>query len=244
MFERDRKPLSLYCFPCAGGSANSFLRWRPSLPPWIRIRPVELPGRGVKIREPLLRDFDAVVENLTQELVRESSDRCVFFGHSLGALIAYRCVHALRARGKGEPMALIAACSAAPSRRRDERLARLKTDEDLIGELVRLNGTPAELFKSKELLRLALDTLAADFAVCSSFSFKKREKLSLDIVVLGGRDDTIEEDALSAWREETLGQTALHMFAGGHFFFNENENAFFARLISELDRTSRASCRM
>ncbi|MBL1255633.1 alpha/beta fold hydrolase [Methylocystis sp. Sn-Cys] len=146
MFERDRRPLSLYCFPCAGGSANSFLRWRPSLPPWIRIRPVELPGRGVKIREPLLRDFDAVVENLTQELVRESSDRCVFFGHSLGALIAYRCVHALRTRGKGEPMALIAACSAAPSRRRDERLARLKTDADLIGELVRLNGTPPELF--------------------------------------------------------------------------------------------------
>ncbi|WP_281929628.1 thioesterase II family protein [Methylocystis iwaonis] len=136
-----------------------------------------------------------------------------------------------------------ATCSAAPSRRRDERLARLKTDEDLIGELVRLNGTPPELFKSKELLRLALDTLAADFAVCSSFSFKKREKLSLDIVVLGGRDDMIEEDALSAWREETLGQTALLMFAGGHFFFNENENVFFARLISELDRTSRASCR-
>ncbi|MBL1255632.1 hypothetical protein [Methylocystis sp. Sn-Cys] len=60
-----------------------------------------------------------------------------------------------------------------------------------------------------------MDTLAADFAVCSSFSFKKREKLSLDIVVLGGRDDMIEEDALSAWREETLGQTALLMFAGG-----------------------------
>ncbi len=244
MFERNRKPLSLYCFPCAGGSANAFLRWRRSLPPWIRIVPVELPGRGARINEPLLRDFDAVVENLLQGLARDALDHCVFLGHSLGALLAYGCAHALRAQGKGEPMALIAACSAAPSRRRDERLARLKTDEDLIGELVRLNGTPPELFKSKELLRLALDTLAADFAACSSFSFKKREKLSLDIVVLGGRDDTIEEDALSAWREETLGQTALHMFAGGHFFFNESENAFFARLISELDRTSCASCRM
>ena len=142
MFERDRKPLSLYCFPCAGGSANSFLRWRPSIPPWIRIRPVELPGRGARINEPLLCDFDAVVENLTQGLTRGSLDHCVFLGHSLGALLAYGCAHALRVQGKGEPFALVAACSAAPSRRRDERLARLKTDEDLVGELVRLNGIP------------------------------------------------------------------------------------------------------
>lgn len=244
MFEADRKSLSLYCFPCAGASANSFLRWRRNVPPWITIHPVEVPGRGARINEPFLRDYDEVVKSLTQDLIHAPLDRCAFFGHSLGALLAYGCAHALRAHGKCGPLALVAACCAAPSRRRDERLARLKTDDDLIGELARLNGTPNAVFNSKELLRLALDALASDFAVCTSFHFGSRPPLSLDIVVFGGRDDAIDEEALAAWEQETTGRTVLHMFAGGHFFLNEKENHFLASLISELDRTSRASGRM
>lgn len=54
-----RPPLvSLLCLPCAGASATMYLRWRRLLPKWIQVVPVELPGRGGRLAEALVEDFD------------------------------------------------------------------------------------------------------------------------------------------------------------------------------------------
>ncbi|MFX6258389.1 thioesterase domain-containing protein, partial [Acinetobacter baumannii] len=39
--------LQLFCLPYSGASATLFRRWQPSLPGWIRLLPLELPGRGL-----------------------------------------------------------------------------------------------------------------------------------------------------------------------------------------------------
>lgn len=59
-----------------------------------------------------------------------------------------------------------------------------------------------------------MDTLASDFAVCTSFAFASRVPLSLDMVVFSGHDETFDEEALLAWGREATGRTVLHMFAG------------------------------
>ena len=62
--------LDLYCLPCAGASASVYLRWRRRLPAWIEVLPLELPGRGMRLGEPLVEDFQTLVEQLCEEIVQ------------------------------------------------------------------------------------------------------------------------------------------------------------------------------
>lgn len=226
--------LTLFCFPCSGASAAGYLRWRRFVPNWLNIRPVELPGRGSRTSEPLSYAFDPLVQQLTDDIALDLPEKYAFFGHSFGGLLAYGCAHQLGRRALHPPLALVAACSAAPSKRDDERLGKLSSDTELTEELRKLNGTPPELFEHPELLRMTLDVLAADYSVCASFRYVAPDPLETSIFVFGGRDDDVEEDELEAWRIETLGPTSLEMFDGGHFFIKEHERAFLSRLQEKL----------
>jgi len=193
--------------------------------------------------EGLFRSFDPLVRQLTEELAPKLPSNYAFFGHSFGALLAYGCAHGLKERGLPSPVALLAACCSAPSARDRERYARLTSDEALIGELRKLNGTPPALFEHPELLRLTIDVLGADFAACASFHYEKRAPLEADIHVFGGRDDAIEEASLAAWRLESAGSTTLEMFDGGHFFIREREAEFLARIHGALADVIASSAR-
>ena len=230
----DPKPLTLFCFPCAGASAATYIRWRKQLPDWISVEPVELPGRGARIMERLIDDYASLVDRLSDELAGALPANYAFFGHSMGALLAYGCAHRLRDRRERSPRALILACCAAPTRRDEERLARLRTDDALLQELKNLNGTPMDVFEHPELLRLTLDILRADVGICASFRRFERAPLDFGLRIFGGVDDEIEEERLAAWSLETSTAATLEMFDGGHFFFRDRESEFLASLRNAL----------
>ncbi len=231
---RDLPPTTLFCFPCAGASAATYIRWRRLVPSWIRIEPVELPGRGGRIGEEPIDDFDRLVARLTEELSCRLHPNCAFFGHSMGALLAYGCTCTLTERRSYTPSALIVACCSAPSRRDNERFSRLQSDDELIQELKNLNGTPPGVFDHVELLQMTLRTLRADHRVCASFQNVERRKVESIIHIFGGREDEIEESDLAAWSSETSAVATLEMFEGGHFFFQEREELFLLRLVAKL----------
>jgi surfactin synthase thioesterase subunit len=230
------KPVVLYCFPCSGGSATSYLRWRKTLPGWIQVEPIELPGRGVRINEPLLRDFDELADFLSETMAVSASNEYAVFGHSLGALLAFECVHRLLGKQRPGPRAFFAACSPAPSRRSYERFGGLNGDDALIEELRAHKGTPEEIFEDPEMLRFTLDVLAADFSVCATFERKQRSQLPVPIFVFGGLQDDVVVEDLEAWNLETSGPMTLNMFQGGHFFFKEKEVIFLSQLEADLKK--------
>jgi surfactin synthase thioesterase subunit len=238
----DDKPLTLFCFPCAGASALVYLRWRRQLPDWIAVEPVELPGRGARIGEARIQDYATLVDRLTDRLAGALPTNYAFFGHSMGALLAYGCAHRLRDRRAQAPRALILAGCAAPTRRDEERLTRLNSDEALLQQLKDLNGTPTDVFEHPELLRLTLDIMRADVGVCSSFRRYESAPLDLGLHVFGGRDDEIEEERLAAWSLETSVGATLEMLDGGHFFIRDSESAFLARLRIALRPFAPAEC--
>ncbi len=228
------KSLKLFCLPCSGASATSYLRWRRILPAWIQVEPVELPGRGSRASEPLFRDFDALADSLTRSIARSVEGDYAIFGHSLGGILAYECTHRLIEKHYVAPRALEIACSPAPKCRSFERFESLNSDEELIAELRSHNGTPEEIFDNPEMLRLTLDVLSADFAACASFRDKGRPPLTLPVNVFGGCQDDIPEPELEAWKDATVVDMTLDMFNGSHFFFREQETVFLALLESKL----------
>lgn len=211
-----------------------YLRWRRMLPAWIQLQPVELPGRGSRLGEPFVEDFQSLVNQLSVEISQRINGRWALFGHSMGALLAFGIASHLQAKQMPLPAILFASGSPAPSRRDPDRFPDTKDNAALIADLRQQGGTPQEVFDSPELLDLILDTLRADYRVCQSFDYHSEQKLPMPIQVFAGRQDNITPDKIEAWQVEAGHAFALEWFDGGHFFFRQQEVAVLKTIERSL----------
>ncbi|SEL61907.1 Surfactin synthase thioesterase subunit [Roseateles sp. YR242] len=229
-----RPTVDLLVLPCAGASATMYLRWRRFLSAWLRLVPLELPGRGERYGEPLVEDFQTLVAQLAERYAESLRGQYVLLGHSMGALLAYGLAQTQRTLQRPLPNALFVCGSAAPALRDVTRFSGKLDDEVLIADLRRQGGTPEELFQSPELLRMTLDTLAADYRLCASYRHQQRAPLPLPIHALGGRADEIAPASLTAWAHETAASFSMNWFEGGHFFIRQQEPEVLTVLEREL----------
>lgn len=215
-----------------------YSRWRRKLPAWLSVRPVELPGRGARLGEPLLTDMQVLARQLASEQRLAASQPYALLGHSLGALLAFELAHELQVLGCPPPVALFACGTAAPTRREDYdggNWREPKSDEVLIDELRKLQGTPEEVLANQELMSLTLPVLRADFLLCGRYVYRQRPPLHCPLHVLGGEDDKASEAQLLAWRQESVGDFSLEVFPGGHFFIHEHEERVLGVLSAALE---------
>lgn len=233
--ERTGKPLRLYCFCYAGGTAQSYLDWQAHLPD-IELRPLQLPGRGARFLEPPLTRFDALVDTLSGVLAAEPADRpFAFFGHSLGALLAYEVARLQARRGLPQPAHLIVSGCAAPAHRPPPENLHLLDDAGLLARLRELNGTPPEILAHAELMELLLPTIRADMALVADYRYRPGAPLALPLTVLAGRDDDIDAGVeTTGWRAATTGPCTIHWYDGDHFFINSARGAVLAQLHAAL----------
>lgn len=230
--ERDASGLTLFCLPYSGASATCYSPWKHKLPTWLSIRPLELPGRGMRMDEPLHTDMAALANLLADEIAVELDRPYAIFGHSLGGLLGFELAHVLRERGLPAPLALFASAAAGPAHRDVSEYAIAKTDAELIARLRELGGTSEGVLANQELLELILPILRADFLVCGSFSYGQREPLDLPIHVFGGKRDTVKVEELLDWQEDTRTGFSLDMFEGHHFYLIDEQ----AQLLRQIRR--------
>jgi pimeloyl-ACP methyl ester carboxylesterase len=93
--------LRLFCFHHAGGGASIFSGWPSVLGRLADVLPVQLPGRERRIREPRITDRAILVDELEHHLGPYLRRPYVFYGHSMGGLIAYDLAQQLLAPGCG-----------------------------------------------------------------------------------------------------------------------------------------------
>lgn len=229
--------LRLFCLPYAGGSARIYRSWARHLPPFVEVCPVQLPGRDSRIAEPPLSDLSGLVRASGRGL-RPYFDRpFAFYGHSMGAVLAFELAHHLREEYGLQPEHLFASGRAAPQRGRRERSIYDLPADELLEELRELKGTPPEVLAHPELMSLMLPLLRADFALCDTYAYAERPPLACHITALGGlRDTQVPREHLEAWRELTTGPFSLRMFPGDHFFLHGDEMLLLDVLARALHR--------
>jgi surfactin synthase thioesterase subunit len=230
--------MRLLCLPYSGGSAMFYARWRRLLPSWIDVRPVEWPGRGARMDEPLATNPRALASQLAVELRAQLDAPYALFGHSLGALIAFELAHSLIDRGAPAPAILFASGAEAPAVRDGGKWRLPLSDEALLQELRNLQGTPDEALSNPELMRSALPVLRADFLMCGAYVYRPRHPLPCPVHVFGGADDETARESLQAWRQETSVSFTLDVLPGHHFFIHTQQAELIDLIGAALARKS------
>lgn len=227
--------MRLFCFSYAGGSAASYYSWQAALDPAIEVCAIALPGRGARLGEPPVRSLALLVETLARIIGRERDLPFAFFGHSLGALVAFEVARHCQRNGAPMPERLFLSGSAAPPNRPLSRRLHELDDASLIAALRQYNGAPAAVLDEPELMALMLPTVRADFALAADYAYQREPALAVPLSVYGGEHDQhVCFDGLKQWRHETTGPTSLHCFPGDHFFIQSARQAVLAQLKSEL----------
>ena len=230
----------LFCFHYAGGRALVFRDWKNLLPSWIQVIPVELPGRGARIQEPLFRSLDAAVEAL-HAVVRPHLDLpFAFFGHSMGALISFELARALRRSGDPLPWQLFLSAHRAPHLPNPSEPIYGLSQAAFIEKILDMNGTPPEVLAYPELLNLVVPILRADFEVCDTYAYTPAPPLDCPITVFGGETDHVVPPALlPAWSEHTSDVFNLHTYPGDHFFLQHVQSDVLSIMSRDLAQVTR-----
>ena len=234
---RTEVRLRLFCFPFAGAAASTFREWPNGLPADVELCAVQLPGRETRMREAPLVRMDEMVASLADGLRGLLDEPFAFFGHSMGAFIAFELARELRRSGARGPSHLVVSAARAPHRPSSRRPLYALPEAQFVDELGGMNGTAPEVFAHPELRQLVLRILRADCALCETWVYRPEAPLDCDITVLGGlQDREVDRDQLEAWRELTTGACTLRMVPGDHFFIRSARPQVLALVAASLGR--------
>jgi surfactin synthase thioesterase subunit/glycosyltransferase involved in cell wall biosynthesis len=230
-----RAGLRLYAFPHAGAGASAFRGWAQALPQEVAVCPVRLPGRESRLEETPVRRMELLVSALGEAIRPHLNHRFAFFGHSMGAVIAFELARWLRSRSQPLPAALLVSGARAPQFRLGYVPPPEPSEEDFLKELDRLEGLPAEVRENKDLLRIVLPALLADTALYRNYVYTAEAPLPCPIRAYGGSEDPhIRREHLEAWALQTTGGFALRILPGGHLFLETFREEFLAVLSADL----------
>lgn len=226
-------PFRLFCLPYAGGGASLYRNWHDWLAPGIEVVAVELPGRGMHIGEPAVDRMDVLVDRLLPAM-RPLLDRpFAFFGHSMGALIAFELSRRLAAGGGPEPQHLVVSGMGAPHI--DYGVAPIHDlpDREFVEALRTLNGTPPDVLANDGLVDCFLEILRADFRLGETYRCDRIVPLRHPITAFGGVHDTgFRREDLEAWQHHTSSRCVVRWLPGDHFFIREHEHLIAAALAA------------
>jgi medium-chain acyl-[acyl-carrier-protein] hydrolase len=226
--------LRLFCFHYAGGSAFVFRQWPAGLPASVEACALRLPGREGRFREPPFSRLTPLLDALAAALPPTLDRPFAFFGHSMGAVVAFELARRLKRDGRPTPRHLFLSARAAPQLQREAPCHNLP-EEQFREHLRRLGGTPPKILEHPELMQVFLPVLRADFAVCETHTHEPGEPLGCPITAFGGVDDPApRREQLEGWREHTRGGFRLHMLPGNHFFLHSAESRLLQILSEEL----------
>jgi surfactin synthase thioesterase subunit/glycosyltransferase involved in cell wall biosynthesis len=227
--------LALFCFPYAGGGTLTYLSWKDALKGGADIVAVRPPARESRIRDAPFEDMDGLLEALHSEIEPHlESRRFAFFGHSMGAGIAFELARRLE---NTRPELLIVSSAKAPRYRRQPSQEPDPSDSELLERVRALEGIPGDVLDNPALLELALPALRADTRLYRRHFFRPGKPLPVPIVAYGGESDpNLAPELLSGWADETQAEFKLRSFPGGHFYFNNPNSGFFEALLQDLKR--------
>jgi surfactin synthase thioesterase subunit len=224
----------LVMFPFGGGSGYSYMELVKDIETEVEIIVINPPGHLLDGAKPL-ESIDAMVYLYSKHLRPFLKDNPLFFGHSIGGLVAYEVCKSLLREISIKKM--IISSLNPPYRVKDSLDLHSEMDrETLIRKSMQLGGMP-QLFKSEpELLEMFITGLRADLKALESYNPERPgnvKKLGVNASVLYSDGDYILDTSNIREWELYLECSEYIPFEGDHFYlFQESNRKAVARIIS------------
>lgn len=231
-----RQPVRLLCFHHAGGSPASFLGWQRLLGEAVAVTPVALPGRTPDGTSPRYDDIGSLALALDAELAPVLEEPHLFYGHSMGALVAYRLALLRAGLGRRSPERLLVGAYPAPHLPHPLAHGAGLDDEALSALLLGLSHLPEQLTADPRRFTERVRLIRAELRLCGTHrSEPPPPALPCPIdVFTGAADPLVSTKAAHAWASHSVEKCTVHVLPGGHFFPRESKFSFFERLGSIL----------
>jgi surfactin synthase thioesterase subunit len=230
---RKKKPnasVKLFCFHHMGGAASLFQSWPEELADLIDVCPVQLPGREGRRHEKPFNQFDHLIDALL-EMIQPHLDRpFAFFGHSMGAWIAYELTHGIRQKTGRSPARLFVSAMPAPSGNGGS-LNHMPVDESLMAHM----EIPAPLRSDDNFMTEWLNLFHADASLFKAYAYQSKPAIDCPITAFGGTlDELVSCSDLSAWHLQTSGTFKLQLLPGSHMFPAESRSLLMTAIKQDL----------
>ncbi|MEE4001860.1 thioesterase domain-containing protein [Tenacibaculum sp. FZY0031] len=229
--------IKLFCFPYAGGSAMIYNKWEPFLDGNIILKPIELPGRGKRIKEKPMASLDEIIEDIfnTIESDIKGGEPYALFGHSMGGLIVHQLLEKIQANKMPLPMHAFFSGKGVPHIERKKKNYHLMDDDAFKKEIMNLGGTPPNFFEYPELVDIFLPLLRNDFSIADTeIHTQKYEPRTINITAMFGKEEEFCEEKRNGWKKYTIGSCTLKYFKGGHFFIHDETKEIVKVINNEL----------
>ncbi|WP_246844226.1 type I polyketide synthase [Hydrocoleum sp. CS-953] len=227
----------LFCFHPWGASASIYQQWSDALPPEIEVLPIQLPGRQRRLQEQPFTDFASLIEVLADVLSPYLDKPFAFFGHSMGAFIAFELAYFLEEKHNLKPMQLFLSGVVPPSDNTLLEKIESLSEAERLNYLLEISEIPKTISEDPSLFNELMNIFKADFQLLKSYYYHYVEKKPLNCPISsfsGVDDNTLSDRQLSHWSEYTNSNLKIDRIPGKHMFmFLKDSQKLLLELISQ-----------
>lgn len=230
------KKINLYCLAFAGGNKYSYREFADKAPSFLNIIPLEYPGRGARVKEPLLSNIVALVDDLYSQ-VKANGDQKEYaiYGHSMGGLTGYLLAKKLVENGHRAPLHLFITGTSGPSAiSRTEKKRYLLETSEFIQEIKDLDGMPDEILSNEELLQYFEPILRSDFKASETYLHEGTDPVNIPITVITGTEEDMELEEIYLWQKESSYKVDFKQLPGKHFFIFQHIYQIFEIITQKI----------
>jgi surfactin synthase thioesterase subunit len=231
-----RKP-TLYIFPHAGGSAQYYVPFANAFSSEIKRIAVQYPGQRGTHDLASFTSIQDLADGVCQKLSPPASDGDIaFFGHSMGALLAFEVARRFEAAGR--PIAaLFVSAAAAPGRIGYEYIP--ESDRGLLKAVSEMTGANPEFLENDEFAAKILPTLRGLRAI-ANYECPADATVSCPIYAFVGDDDDVATyERVVPWSQRTTSEFTARVFPGHHFYLNDH----LPELVSDIEGKISSCCK-
>ncbi|HEY4112097.1 thioesterase II family protein [Puia sp.] len=232
------KTIRLFCLPFAGGNKYSYREFEEKMPPFIRPVALEYPGRGARIREPLVASLPDLTDDLFAAIKNKLNEGdYAIFGHSMGGLVALLLARKIAGEGYPPPMHLFITGTTGPFAYAREGRARHKLPkQEFIQEIKELDGSPDEILQNEDLLNYFEPILRSDFKAAETYEYEKSRPLDVPFTVITGTEEDMTEEDILTWQMETTRRVDFRKMKGKHFFIFDHSDTIIGIISQKISQ--------
>lgn len=228
-------PTTLYIFPHAGGAPKYYVPFAKAFTSDVKRIAVQYPGRDGNHDLGSFKTIPDLAERVTELLPADNDGPVAFFGHSMGALVAFEVARRFEAAGR-TVSALFVSASAAPGRIGFDHID--EDDRSLLDAVKEATGINPEFLENEEFAARILPTLRG-FKAIMKYDCPPDATVSCPIAAyIGDEDEIATPEKVRPWAERTTGEFTLREFAGHHFYLMDH----LPELVTDLEFKIKEYC--